>query len=154
MTATPPLTRDIGQAERSLRALLDRRLGRAGLSFPQWTVLVFLDHAEALSADELAARMVAGRVASEPDARVTVERLRASGMLAPVQNDLADGAGEAPRLTTTAAGRATYEPVHRDVTGIVEDLFANLPPDDLEATHRTLEEVARRANTRLGVEGS
>src|SRR5919108_660266 len=43
--ATITLTRDIGEAERTLRALLERQLAGAGLSFPEWAVLSFLDGA-------------------------------------------------------------------------------------------------------------
>jgi hypothetical protein len=50
MTTTPNLTRDIGQAERTMRALLERLLDEADLSFPEWTVLVFLDGAGPLTA--------------------------------------------------------------------------------------------------------
>ena len=84
---TPVLTRDIGQAERTMRALLERLLDEAGLSFPEWTVLVFLDGAEPFTLSELVRRQVDGRVASEIAARAAVSGLRSRGLLAP-----ADGA--------------------------------------------------------------
>ena len=52
MTATP-LTPVIGRAERTLQALLKHQLDRAGLTFPQWTMLVFLDGVTALPNSEL-----------------------------------------------------------------------------------------------------
>jgi hypothetical protein len=49
MIHRPALTRDIGQAERTMRAVLERLLDEAGLSVPEWTVLNFLDGAGQLA---------------------------------------------------------------------------------------------------------
>ena len=157
MTTSPALTgRDIGQAEKATRALLDRLLEEAGLSFPEWTVLFSLDGAGPLAHSELVRRLVHGRVAPEPAARATVDRLRSSGLLAPVdQTQDADeaGGGQEPRLALTAAGEARYRPVRRAVARITEELYGDLPAADLEATQRTLAEVTRRANARLAADG-
>jgi hypothetical protein len=50
---TPPLTRYIGETERSLRALLDRLLRDSGLSFPAWTVLVTVDSSDGIGVGDL-----------------------------------------------------------------------------------------------------
>ena len=49
MIHRPALTRDIGQAERTMRAVLERLLDEAGLSVPEWTVPIFLDGAGQLA---------------------------------------------------------------------------------------------------------
>ena len=152
---TPPLTRDIGQAERAMGALLEPLLVEAGLSFPEWTVLVFLEGIGPLTPDELVRRQVGGRVALEAEARAAVDRLLSRGLLAPT--DEARGSGgpggdEDHWLVPTAAGAAAYRPVRRAVDRITDGLYGDLPPADLEATHRTLEEVARRANARLAAD--
>ncbi|HEV7760662.1 MAG TPA: hypothetical protein VGO78_16775, partial [Acidimicrobiales bacterium] len=66
----------------------------------------------------------------------------------------AEGEGEAEsdgdgRLGLTAAGEAVFRPLSDAVGRITVDLYGDLPPADLEATRRTLEEVTRRANARL-----
>ncbi|HKH54524.1 MAG TPA: hypothetical protein VKA58_03635 [Propionibacteriaceae bacterium] len=157
MTTTPALTRDIGQAEHTMRALLERLLDEAGLSFPEWTVLIFLDGAGSLSLSELVQRQVDGRVVPEAAARATVDGLLSRGLLAPA--DEAHGAGgpggdgEDPRLAPTAAGEAVYRPARRTVARITDELYGDLPPADLEATHRTLAEVTSRAFARLAAAG-
>jgi hypothetical protein len=156
MTA-PNLTRDIGQAERTLRALLERLLEEAGLSFAEWTVLVFLDGAGGpLIAGELVRRQVVGRVVSEAEARAAVDGLLSRGLLAPadeVHGTGGPGDGEDPRLAPTAAAEAAYLPVRRAVDHIADGLYGDLPVTDLEATHRTLAEVYRRANAWLAASG-
>ena len=149
---TPPLSRDIGRAERAMGALLEPLLVKASLSFPEWTVLVFLDGDGPLTSDELVRRQVGGRVAPEAMARAAVDGLRSRDLLAPT--DETRGAGgpggvEEPRLVPTAAAEAAYRPVRRTVDRIIDGLYGDLPPADLEATHRTLAEVVRRANARL-----
>jgi hypothetical protein len=81
-TPPPPLTRALGTAERSVRALLERQLGSAGLSFPEWTVLAVLDGGGPLPARRLVQAQLGGKVV--PDvvaAEATVERLCSSGLL-------------------------------------------------------------------------
>jgi DNA-binding MarR family transcriptional regulator len=158
MTTTPALTgRDIGEAENAIRALLDRLLEEAGLSFPEWTVLFTLDGAGPLSRSELVKRQVHGLKVSEAAARATVDGLRSSGLLAPVDRagdaDGPGGDGEDRRLTRSAAGEARYRPVRQAVSRITDELYGDLPPADLEATRRTLAEVTRRGNARLAAGG-
>ena len=141
MTAIPMLTRDIGQAERTLRALLEGQLRRANLSFPEWVVLVMLDNAGPLEPDDLVERQLAGRVAPEPEARAAVETLRGNGLLGEV-----DGGR---RLAISAAGDALFGPLAEAVTRLSGELYADLPIDDLEATQRTLNVISHRANERL-----
>jgi hypothetical protein len=153
----PPLTRDIGQAERAMGALLEPLLDEAGLSFAEWTVLVFLDGAGPLTPDELVRRQVDGRIAPEASARTAVERLLSRGLLAPAHGahgaSEAGGDGEDPRLAPTAAGEAVFLPVRRAVARVTEGLYGDLPPADLDATHRTLAEVTRRAIARVATGG-
>jgi hypothetical protein len=148
MTTTPaPLTRDIGEAERSLRALLERELDGTGLSFAQWTAHVFLAGAGPLPEGELIGRLLAGRVAPEADARTAVDGLRAAGLVA-ATGEHGDGA-----LALTSAGEAVFAPLRGAVAAITEDLHRDLPTADVDAARRTLAEIARRANRALAATG-
>jgi DNA-binding MarR family transcriptional regulator len=71
--------------------------------------------------------------------------MRSSGLLAPA----GDGDGDEPALEPTEAGQAVFRPVRQAVSRLTQELYADLPPADLEATHRTLEEVTHRANAHL-----
>ena len=77
------------------------------------------------------------------EAQATVDGMRSSGLLAP------SGDGDDPALRPTEAAEAVYRPVRQAVSRLTEELYGDLPPADLEATHRTLEEVTRRANAHL-----
>lgn len=158
MTSTPALTRDIGQAERTLRALLERTLNESGLSFSDWTVLVSLDGANQLAASELVQRQVDGHVAPEAAASATVDGLRTSGLIATAGESAGPVArrteGGDPLLTLTSAGQAVYQPVRQSVLRITGELYGDLPAADLEATHRTLAEIARRAHDLLAPPGA
>ena len=158
MTTTPTLTgRDIGEAEHAIRALLDRLLDEAGLSFPEWTVLFTLDGAGPVARGELVRRQAQGLKVPEAAAVATVDGLGSSGLLTPIDQPEGaggpSGAGEDPRLTLTAAGEARYRPVRRAVSRISDELYGDLPAADVAATRRTLAEVTRRANARLAADG-
>jgi hypothetical protein len=143
------LTRHIGEAERNMRALLERLLDGAGLAFAEWTALVILDVASPLSTEELVRRQVGGRVAPEDEARAAVDGLLGRGLISPAEGTHGAGYGDDTRLAPTAAGETVYRSLRRSVDRITGDLYGDLPRADLEATRRTLEEIARRANARI-----
>ena len=138
--ATPPLTRSIGSAERAMRSLLEHELARKQLSFAQWTALVFTSAAP-LSAEHIVQRQLAGHVvASEPEARDAIAHLVARGAL----TGNADGS-----LQHSEEGRGLFTALSKSVEQITSALYGDLPEVDLEVTHRTLLEVAARANKLL-----
>lgn len=138
--ATPPLTRSIGSAERSMRALLDRELAHEGLSFSQWTALVFTS-ATPLSTQQIAQRQLAGHVvANESEAQAAVTDLLARDAL----SENAEGV-----LQHSERGHALFLGVSAAVERITSALYGDLPQADLETTHRTLLEVSARANKLL-----
>jgi DNA-binding MarR family transcriptional regulator len=140
----PSLTgREIGQAQRAIGALLDRLLDAAGLPFDEWTILFTLDVGGPLSADAIVERQADGLKVSPAEARATLDRMVASGLLASV-----DG-GDA--LAASDAGEAVFRPVRVAVAQLTTELYGDLPPADVEATRRTLAEVTRRANARLAL---
>lgn len=140
----PPLTHSIGAAERALRALLDSRLGRHGLAFPDWTVCVFLN-AERLGPEVVAQRQLAGQiVASADESKASLRRLVAAGLVA---------AGDDGLLALTQSGMVLFSDLGTEVREFTQALFGDLPAADLEATRRTLLEITHRANTLLAGAG-
>ena len=132
------LSKDIGRTERTLRALLDRHLDDAGLSFPEWVAFVFLDDGP-LPAGEIVRRQLDGHVATEAGARAAVDGLVAGGLVAPTDGGLA----------LTADGEARFRPVEQAIARVGREIWAGLDTADLDATRRTLDEVTRRAGERL-----
>ncbi len=138
--ALVPLTRSIGSAERAMRALLERELARERLSFAQWTALVLIG-TEPAFVDRLVERQLAGRVvAGEEESRNAVADLVARGLL----TSAADG-----RLQQSDTGREVFRRLSTAVEEITRALYGDLPQEDLEATHRSLVEIAARADRLL-----
>jgi hypothetical protein len=148
---TPILTgRDIGAAQRATRALLDRVLNAAGLPFDQWTVLFTIGGSGPLRASVLAQGQVQGLKVPPDVGRTTVAAAVDAGLIAPATGpDPAVASTDDPILDFTPKGESVYRPVRQAVDEVTAELYSDLPPADLEATHRTLTEVTRRANARL-----
>ena len=144
-TSTPPaLTgRDIGAAARSTNALLQRLLDDADLPFAEWTILFTLAGTGPLGRPmprgALVRQQADGLKVPDSTVEATLDGMVASGLLA-------DDSG---LLAPTAAGRAVYQPIRDVVDQLTETIYGDLPPDDLEVTRRTLEEVTRRADALL-----
>lgn len=136
----PPLTQSVGSAERAMRALLERHLQDAGLSFAAWTALVFTN-AATLTLEQVAQRQISGHVVSGADeTRQAIEQLTEAGLIAANEHDI---------LTQTDKGCAFFNELSGKVKTLTQTLFGDLPSADLEATHRTLLEIAKRANSLL-----
>lgn len=135
MSISPPLTRYLGKAERTLQALLQTKLRQVNLSFPEWTILTFLNGAGPLRQDQLVEGLGSGRVVDLKEAHVLIGAMIDKGFI--VRGD----AG----LSITTAGAELYLPLRNAVESITTELFDGIPADDLEATRRTLDAVTRRA---------
>jgi len=136
----PPLTQSVGSAERSMRALLERHLQDAGLSFPAWTVLVFTNTSP-LSIEQVVQRQISGHVVSGADeARQAIQKLTETGLIIADESDM---------LMHTDKGATLFQELSGKVKDITQSLYGDLPSADLEATHRTLLEIAKRANNFL-----
>ena len=136
----PPLTQSVGSAERSMRALLERHLQDAGLSFAAWTALVFTN-ASPLTIEQVVQRQISGHVVSGVDeARQTIQKLTETGLIIADESDM---------LMHTDKGATLFQELSGKVKDITQSLYGDLPSADLEATHRTLLEIAKRANNFL-----
>ena len=131
----------IGQAEKTLNAILDRVLTRTGLTEPLWVTLTLTAASDGtLSRDQLAAR-VAGAVAvsgTEADARIT--KLAGARLL----EVPADGP-----VQLTGAGRQLHGQIRAAVTQVTQRLWADLPAEDLAIAGRVLSAITARAAAEL-----
>jgi hypothetical protein len=139
------------------RAAVDRAVAPLGLTHGQYSALASL-RALTSRGERPSQRRLAAYTGLEPIyVSKLVRALERGGLVARVPDpaDQSDGAGEPgdhgedPRLAPTTAGGTAYRPVRGTVSRVVDELYRDLPPADLEATHRTLVEVTRRANARL-----
>ena len=98
MKPTPPLTRFIGEAERTLQALLKHQLDRAGLRFEEWVTLTIVSGATAPDKATLLRQIAAAKVVAPGD---EADLLHAMIQRGHIEGDSA--------LALSAEGRAVFE---------------------------------------------
>jgi hypothetical protein len=143
MSTYPTLSpRVIGQAEKTMNAILDRQLAGTGLTEPQWVILTLAVTGGGTAGPDKFTRIVAGALKiSETEARarvgdmVTAQRLQITG--------------EAPAVTATGAARQLYRRISAANTQIVQRLWGDLPAGDLATAGRVLAIITERANAEL-----
>jgi len=136
----PPLTQSIGSAERSMRALLERTLHGAGLSFLAWTALVFTSTSPQ-TPEQVAQRQIAGHLAASAVAtQQAINQLMDARLVAAERDGL---------LFHTNQGAELFKDLSSAIEENTDALYGDLPIADLAATHRTLLEIAKRANRLL-----
>lgn len=139
MTDAPPLTRVVGQAERTLQSLLHAQLRAAAMSFPEWAAFTHLNDAGTLGFGRLAETLENGRIVAPGEGARVIGEMAEAGWIA------RDGAG----VSISAAGAARYRPLRERVQALTSELVADLPAPDVDATRRTLETITRRAARHL-----
>jgi DNA-binding MarR family transcriptional regulator len=134
--------RVIGQAEKTLNAILDRLLAGTGLTEPQWVILTLAVTSDATGELDQFTRMVADALKiSKTEARARIGDLVAAQQL--------QITGEPPALTVTSAGRQLHSRISVAVADITQRLWADLPAEDLAAAGRMLAIITDRANAEL-----
>ena len=143
MSTYPTLsTRVIGQAEKTLGAILDRQLAGTGLTEPQWVILTLAVTSGAAVERKQFTRMVAGALKiSETQARA-----RVGDMVTTQQLQIT---GEAPAVTATGAARQLHSRISAAITQITQRLWGDLPAGDLATAGRVLAVITERANAEL-----
>jgi hypothetical protein len=123
-----------------MRALLEQKLLRANLSFTEWTVLAFTS-ASPLNIEEVVQRLINGHVVTDAsDAQKSIKNLVSASLITMNPGNV---------LTHSEKGITMFTHLNGEVEGITRTLFGDLPIADLETTHRTLLEIAKRANNLL-----
>jgi hypothetical protein len=144
MSTYPSLTAQvIGQAEKALNAILERLLAGTGLTEPLWVTLTLtvtsggiVDH------DQLIGRVAGALKVSEAEARVRITELAAAHLL-----EAPDGEGLPVKVTN--AGQELHGQIRAAVTQITQQLWGDMPAEDLATAGRVLSIVAARADAEL-----
>ncbi|WP_079210532.1 hypothetical protein [Brucella pituitosa] len=119
MTNSPPITRFIGEAERSLQALLQRQLQNPEMSFPEWVALTILSGGQ-LTAEGLAQAIAGTRVVVPGREMTLVNDLIGKELVA---------CGET--LSITHGGPEVFHPLRDSVRRVTSRLVADVSGDDL-----------------------
>jgi hypothetical protein len=143
MPAYPTLsTRVIGQAEKTLGAILNRQLAGSGLTEPQWVILTLAVTSGGTAGRDQFTRMVADALKiSEADAWAIVgDMIRAQQLQI---------TGEGATVTVPAAAQQLHNQIRTTITEITQRLWGDLPADDLATAGRVLAIITDRANAEL-----
>ena len=125
MSAHPVLTpRAIGQAEKTLNAILARLLEGTGLTEPEWVILTLAATSGEPAERDQFTRMVAGALKiTDADAQARVDAMIAAQQL--------------------------HSQIRATIAGITQQLWGDLPADDLATAGRVLTIITERANAEL-----
>src|SRR3954452_20197915 len=141
--STPPSfsAQALGQTEKALNAILDRRLAGTGLTERQWITLSLLVMSGGNNEREaLVERVTGGTKVSDGDAEALVDALVAAQVVEAVRDSA---------VQVTTAGHELHSSIRRDVVQITERLWGDLPQEDLATAGRVLDTVLVRANAEL-----
>jgi hypothetical protein len=145
MPAYPTLSpRVIGQAEKTLNAILAQQLAGTGLTEPQWVILTLAVASGGAAGHEAFTAMAADALKiSETQARALIGDLVAAQRL--------QITGEPPAMTVTGPARQLHSGIRAAVAGITQRLWGDLPAEDLATAGRVLAIITDRANAELAV---
>jgi len=130
----------IGQAQIATRAVLDELLAQQQTTFHQWVVLNVTGLAGgAITQEQLVKQLTTGLRISESVVLATWDELLDLG--------LANAAAD--RLELTDGGRERFETIRAGIAAIIDRLYGDIPPDELEVAGRVLTLVTERANAAL-----
>jgi hypothetical protein len=143
MPTYPALTpRVIGQAEKTLNAILARLLEGTGLTEPQWVILTLAATSGEPAERDQFTRVVAGALKiSDADAQA-----RVGAMIAAQQLQIT---GEGSMVTVTDAALQLHSRISAATARVVEQLWGDLPAEDLATAGRVLTIITERASAGL-----
>ena len=141
--ASPVGGRDLQMATRATRAVLDRVLADAGITFEQMAVLNTIElEGGSIATDALAAQLVQILKIDDAAARRAIATVAEPALVQPI--------GEQPeQLELSAAGRRLHADYSRQSLQISAEVWGGLPHEDPVATKRVLDAVTGRANAML-----
>lgn len=145
--ATLPFGQQVNLAARSVRALLNAELDRAGITFPEWVALITLERIGPASRRDALRRQVAEDLQVEASSLDAVlDRLQSAGLMRAAAGD---GARDESSIALTPAAEDLVRRLRAGIAGITAGLLEGLDAADVATTRRTLEVVTQRASARL-----
>ena len=141
MPTYPTLTpRVIGQAEKTLNAILARQLVGTGLAEPDWVILTLAaTSGEPPGRDQFTRTVADALKISEAGAGARI------GAMVTAQQLQITGEG----VTVTGAALQVHERIRAATAGITQQLWGDLPAGDLATAGRVLAIITERANAQL-----
>ena len=140
MITTAPLTREIGQTENALRAVLMSLIAASPFpTYPEYVCMVVMAQAEGSDANVIV-RRVADAVHIPADAvEHLLDDLIARGLIV----------REGETLMMSEAGRSAFTTVRTRVGAATDRMHANISADDAFITRRTLDALLAAARQEL-----
>jgi DNA-binding MarR family transcriptional regulator len=144
MSTDPTLTPQIiGQAEKTLNAILYRLLAGPGLTEAQWiTLTLTAAGGGSTGRGRLVAQVAHGLKVSEAQAQEHLDSLVAAQLVE-------DSGDDAEPVRLTAAGTGVFGQIRGAVTEVTKRLWGDLPAADLATAGRVLSIITERANAEL-----
>lgn len=133
-------TRVIGQAEKTLNAILGRELAGTGLTEPQWVILTLaVTGGGAADRDRFTSMVADALKISEAEAKA-----RVADMVTAQQLNITGSA-----VTVTGTAQQLHSRIRAAIAEITQRLWGDLPAEDLATTGRVLAIITERANAEL-----
>ena len=135
-------TRVIGQAEKTLNAILGRELAGTGLTEPQWVILTLaVTGGGAADRDRFTSMVADALKISEAEAKA-----RVADMVTAQQLNIT---GQDSAVTVTGTAQQLHSRIRAAITEITQQLWGDLPAEDLATAGRVLAIITERANAEL-----
>ena len=135
-------TRVIGQAEKTLNAILGRELAGTGLTEPQWVILTLaVTGGGAADRDRFTSMVADALKISEAEAKA-----RVADMVTAQQLNIT---GQGSAVTVTGTAQQLHSRIRAAITEITQQLWGDLPAEDLATAGRVLAIITERANAEL-----
>ena len=135
-------TRVIGQAEKTLNAILGRELAGTGLTEPQWVILTLaVSGGGAADRDRFTSMVADVLKISEAEAKARVVDMVTAQQL--------NITGQGSAVTVTGTAQQLHSRIRAAITEITERLWGDLPAEDLATAGRVLAIITERANAEL-----
>jgi len=132
-------TRVIGQAEKTLNAILGRELAGTGLTEPQWVILTLaVTGGGAADRDRFTSMVADALKISEVEARA-----RVADMVTAQQLSITD---RGSAVTVTGTAQQLHSRIRAAIAEITQRLWGDLPAEDLATAGRVLAIITERAD--------
>ena len=145
MSIYPSLnTRVIGQAEKTLNAILERQLAGTGLTETQWVILTLaVGSGGTVERDQFISQVAHALKIGDAAAQAHIADMVAAQQL--------QAASEGTALTLTRNAQQLHTRIRTTIAEITQRLWGDLPAEDLATAGRVLSIITERASAELTI---